>query len=153
MARVWRDPAWLAGTAGVDPSRVEDILRAARGRRILGLRRLAAKVAFENLVYAESSLEPSRLHADVVEQMMQDTRRKDPGWAADLFLITRPLERLSTLSGALAAADLAAAAAARWPDAMPPAGATRDRGSWNTSWLPAPPFPGKRGWSPSPAGP
>ena len=80
-------------------------LRAARFARVIALRRRAAATAFENLAYAASSLKPQRLHANVTEQMLEETRRPEVLWPGDPFWVSRPLHRASMILGALIAAQ------------------------------------------------
>ncbi len=106
LAAITRDPAWLAETTGAGAREIDRRIEVERALRIVRLRRLAAGVAFENLVYAQSDLDPHRLHADVREQMLQETRRPDVRWPLDPTLVVDPLTRASEILGALIAAQL-----------------------------------------------
>jgi hypothetical protein len=106
LEAVTRDAAWLAEVTGAPAHAIDRHRRRRRAARIVRLRRLAAGVAFENLVYAHSDLDPHRLHADVTEQMLQETRRPDVRWPLDLTLVVDPLVRASRILGALIAAQV-----------------------------------------------
>jgi hypothetical protein len=106
LEAVTRDPAWLAETTGAGAREIDRRLEVERALRIVRLRRLAAGAAFENLVYAQSDLDPHRLHADVREQMLQETRRPDVRWPLDPTLVVDPLVRASRILGVLIAAQL-----------------------------------------------
>jgi DNA-binding transcriptional ArsR family regulator len=100
---VLEDPAWLAEQTGASPAEVEIHVRVTRDRRIVELRRQAAHTAFENLVYAQSDLEPQRLYGDVMEHLMHDTRRAAVVWPAHPHLVPNPLSRFSSIIGAMIA--------------------------------------------------
>jgi hypothetical protein len=99
------DPEWLAEHTGADRPAILRHLVAARGRRILNLRRHAALTAFENLAYAASELEPQRLYADVMEHMLQETRRPEAAWTAHPDPVFRPFAHGAALVGAMIAAQ------------------------------------------------
>ncbi|HET9233638.1 MAG TPA: hypothetical protein VFP10_05835, partial [Candidatus Eisenbacteria bacterium] len=99
------DPEWLGRHTRVDGDSLDTHLHLARRRRILELRRDAALTAFENLAYAPSELEPQRLYADVVEHMLQETRRPEAIWASHPDLIFRPFARGAAIAGAMIAAQ------------------------------------------------
>jgi len=99
------DPDWLAEHTGADPSALLAHRRVARFRRILELRRHAALTAFENLAYAASELDPQRLYADVMEHMLEETRRPEAVWTAHPDLIFRPFAHGAALAGAMIAAQ------------------------------------------------
>jgi hypothetical protein len=99
------DPAWLREHTGADASAVKQHLYLARRRRILELRRDAALTAFENLAYAPSKLDPQRLYADVMEHMLQETRRPEAVWASQPDLVFRPFAQGAALVGAMIGAQ------------------------------------------------
>ncbi len=123
---VTRAPAWLAQVTGAPPPAVRTHLRAVRFGRVIALRRHAAAAAFESLAYAASNLKPQRLHADVTEQMLEETRRPEAMWPGDPFWVSRPLHHASTILGALIAAQIGERLEAEIPDAW-----TREEaGAW-----------------------
>ncbi len=123
---VTRNPGWLAQITGAPPPAVRTHLRAARFGRVIALRRHAAAAAFENLAYAASNLKPRRLHADVMEQMLEETRRPEALWPSDPFWVSRPLHHASTILGALIAAQTWERLEAEFPEAW-----TREEaGAW-----------------------
>ena len=99
------DGEWLSRHMKTDGSTIENHLEIARRRRILELRRDAALTAFENLAYAPSELDPQRLYADVVEHMLQETRRPEAMWASHPDLVFRPFARGAAIAGAMLAAQ------------------------------------------------
>ena len=99
------DPAWLERHTGADASAVTQHLYVSRRRRILTLRRNAALTAFENLAYAPSELDPQRLYADVMEHMLQETRRPEAVWASHPHLVFRPFAHGAAMVGAMVAAQ------------------------------------------------
>lgn len=126
LEAVTRHPAWLAERTGAPAPAIDRHLHAERAARIVRLRRLAAGVAFENLVYAHSDLEPHRLHADVTEHVLQETRRPDVRWPLELTLIADPLVRASRILGAL----IAAQAGERMRGIHPEPWRSREAGVW-----------------------
>ena len=99
------DPEWLGRHANIHERTLDAHLHLARRRRILDLRRDAALTAFENLAYAPSELEPQRLYSDVVEHMLQETRRPEAIWASHPDLVFRPFSRGAAIAGAMIAAQ------------------------------------------------
>lgn len=99
------DPDWLKAHTDADEPAIRQHLYVSRRRRILELRRAAALTAFENLAYAPSELEPQRLYADVMEHMLQETRRPETVWASHPDLIFRPFAQGAALVGAMVAAQ------------------------------------------------
>jgi hypothetical protein len=90
---------------GAPPPAVKHHLNARRLKAVFRLREAVAATMFENLVYAESNLDPHRLYNDVAEQMLQTTRKPEPRWAADWKLLCRPLSRAGEIVGALLGAQ------------------------------------------------
>ncbi len=119
------DPGWLQAFTGAPGPAVRAHLRAVRLARIATLRRHAVLTTFESLVYAQSDLDPHRLHADAQENLLMETRRPEPLWAADLEIITDPFHHASAILGAMAAAQIRERLAAEFPEAWkdPRAGA------------------------------
>ena len=99
------NPGWLQRHTGADASAVTQHLYVSRKRRILTLRRNAAITAFENLAYAPSELDPQRLYADVMEHMLQETRRPETVWASHPDLVFRPFAHGAAMVGAMVAAQ------------------------------------------------
>ena len=99
------DPVWLARHTGAGASAITQHLYVSRRRRILTLRRNAALTAFENLAYAPSELDPQRLYADVMEHMLQETRRPEALWASHPDLVFRPFAHGAAMVGAMVAAQ------------------------------------------------
>jgi peptidyl-dipeptidase A len=123
---VTRAPQWLAGITGAPPPAVRTHLRAVRFARVIALRRRAAVSAFENLAYAASNLKPRRLHSDVLEQMLEETRRPEALWPSDPFWVGRPLHHASAILGSLVAAQIGERLEAEYPEAW-----TREEaGAW-----------------------
>jgi hypothetical protein len=108
-------------TGAPDPA-VKHHLRARRLKRVFQLRDAVAMTMFENLVYAESNLDPHRLHNDVIEQMLQTTRKPEPRWAADWNLLCRPLGGAGDVVGALIGAQTWKALDAAFEDPLRDAG-------------------------------
>jgi len=102
---VLQDEGWLVEETGASRSEVKAHLRVQRNRRILELRRQTAHIAFENLVYAQSDLEPQRLYADVMEHLLHDTRRPAVVWPAHAHLVPRPLSQFSSIIGSMIASQ------------------------------------------------
>jgi hypothetical protein len=80
------------------------------------LRRDVARTAFENLVYAQSDLDPHRLYSEVVEQTLLETRRPAPRWPLDPYPVIDPFRRASRVLGALIAAQFAERMTERFPE-------------------------------------
>jgi hypothetical protein len=102
------DRDWLAEHIGASEAAIEAHLGVQRILRILELRRYAALTAFENLVYAASDLEPQRLYGDVMEHMLQETRRPEAMWTSHVDLVVRPMASGAAVVGALLAAQVRA---------------------------------------------
>jgi len=113
---VLRDASWLMQHTGAAPEAVRQHLRVERLRRILEFRRDAAITAFENLVYTQTHLEPHRLYCDVMEHMLQDTRRPGAVWASHYSVVDAPLSRFSGVIGAMIAAQLRAHLESSFPE-------------------------------------
>lgn len=105
QAVLWEEE-WLAEHTGAEPRALAEHLHVERLRRILELRERAVVVAFENLVYTQSDLEPQRLYNDVIEQILQDTRRPVVRWPTHLDLILSPLSGFSEIVGAMIGAQV-----------------------------------------------
>jgi hypothetical protein len=105
---VLRDKSWMTRHTKADPEAIHQHLRVDRLRRIHELRRDAALTAFENLVYTRSDLEPHRLYCDVMEHMLQDTRRPGAMWASHHSVIDAPLSRFTGVIGSMIAAQIRA---------------------------------------------
>ena len=99
------DPTWLRHHTGAGDASIQQHLHLSRRRRILELRRDAALTAFENLAYAPSELEPQRLYADVMEHMVQETRRPEAVWASHPDLVFRPFAHGAAMVGAMVSAQ------------------------------------------------
>ena len=99
------DPDWLEARTGADATAVKQHVYLSRRRRIQELRRDAALTAFENLAYAPSELDPQRLYADVMEHMLQETRRPEAHWASHPDLVFRPFAHGVAMVGAMVAAQ------------------------------------------------
>ena len=99
------DPDWLRQHTKGDDAAVKQHLYVSRRRRILELRRYAALTAFENLAYAPSELDPQRLYADVMEHMLQDTRRPEAVWASHPELVMRPFAHGAAMVAAMVSAQ------------------------------------------------
>jgi hypothetical protein len=126
LAGVARSPGWLVATTGLGSEEAAAALRARRLFLILRLRRDVAQTVFENLVYAQSDLDPHRLYSEVVEHMLFETRRPAPRWPLDLYRITDPLRRASRVLGVLVAAQLAE----RMEQLFPEPWRRREAGNW-----------------------
>ena len=114
---VLRERAWLDKHLKATDAEVEAHDRARRWMRLAELRRLAARTAFENLVYAQSDIDPQRLYGDVNEQMLMQTRNPDLPWSSHLTLATQPLESFSGLLGEMIAAQTWSKLKQTFPDA------------------------------------
>lgn len=99
------DPDWLRQHTRADLAAIEQHIYVSRRRRILDLRRHAALTAFENLAYAPSELEPRRLYADVMEHMLQETRRPEAVWASHPELVFSPFAHGAAMVGAMVSAQ------------------------------------------------
>ena len=100
------DASWLAEQTGAPAPAIEEHLRVQRGQRILELRRHAALATFENLVYAASELDPQRLYGDVLEHMLQETRRPEAVWTSHPDLVLRPAAAGAAIAGEVIAAQV-----------------------------------------------
>jgi hypothetical protein len=110
------DPDRLAAIAGAAPEAIRRHLESRRAARIIDLRRRAARVIFENLVYTQSALDPQRLHGDVMEQLLMEPPRPDPLWAADPFFVARPFANFAGIVGEMVAAQTWRQLGALFPD-------------------------------------
>lgn len=117
FAGVLRDPARLAATSGADAATIDAHLAAGTLRRLCRLRFLQVDHAFENVIYAQSDMDPVTLYRDVAEQTLACTRRPSARWATEVAFVTDPFRASGLLLGELAAAQLGAAADARFPGA------------------------------------
>ena len=92
--------------AGVPPPALRRQARAGTLARLFALRRSAALVAFENLVYPSRGVDPRRLYAEVDEQMLELTRRTEPVWPAHASLLLVPFTGGTEILAAMIAAGL-----------------------------------------------
>jgi len=99
------DPDWLRQHTKGDEVAVKQHLYVSRRRRIVELRRHAALTAFENLAYAPSELDPQRLYADVMEHMLQETRRPEAIWASHPDLVIQPFRHGTAMVAAMVSAQ------------------------------------------------
>lgn len=103
---VQRDAGWLAAHLDAPDVVIQEHREAQRLRRIVDLRRRAALTTFENLVYAQSDLDPGRLYFDVAEQLLHETRRPDVVWPTHVDLAHSPLHGYWELQGEMVAAQI-----------------------------------------------
>jgi peptidyl-dipeptidase A len=103
---VQRDAGWLAAHLDVPDTVIREHREAQRFYRIVSLRRRAALTTFENLVYAQSDLDPGRLYFDVTEQLLHETRRPDIVWPTHVDIALAPLHAYWKLHGEMIAAQI-----------------------------------------------
>lgn len=108
FAAVTRVPAWVEEQTGATAPQIERFLHARRIAELIDLRLRHAHNSFENIVYAHSDQEPTRLFNDVLEQTMGCSPRPVPLWAAESYHCFEPFHQGSRVLGAYAAAQIAA---------------------------------------------
>jgi peptidyl-dipeptidase A len=113
FGRLVRDPAWLAGVAGVDSSTVDELAPALSAARRAGLlvfaRWVLVMTTFERQLYADPGSDLDTFWWDLVERY-QLVRRPDgrdaPDWAAKIHLAAAPVYYQNYLYGELFASQL-----------------------------------------------
>ncbi len=100
-----RYPEWVARTAGTDLATARAFLDSSLGRRLYGLRSLAAQVRLEYGLYDGSVADPDRVCGEIEAALLHVAVNTTPRWAASPFPSGYPVYRQNYIIAAAIAAQ------------------------------------------------